>query len=77
MEYSDSSKHAALGQIADALGLPVEQFFANPPSMRAGMNSDECLRLWSEIQTDEGRRQALEVLQAIVDLDRARRSNDL
>jgi pyrroloquinoline quinone (PQQ) biosynthesis protein C len=56
----------ALQRIARALGVPVEQLFANNPPN----NTDECLRLWSEITTDEGRRQALNALRMIVDLER-------
>jgi pyrroloquinoline quinone (PQQ) biosynthesis protein C len=56
----------ALQRIARALGVPVEQLFANNPPV----STDECLRLWSKITTDEGRRQALNALRMIVDLEK-------
>lgn len=63
MEKYDEPARALLQQIADALGVPVEQFFGPSPSAGA----DEILHLWSRIRTEAGRTRALEALQAIVD----------
>lgn len=56
-------RRALLHQIAEALGVPVERFFTG--SMCTDAN--ECLRLWSRIRTEAGRRQALEALRAIIE----------
>ena len=73
----NSLRQKALRQIADALGKPVECFFADPVSTQSSVDAGECLRLWSEIKSDEGRRQALQALRAIVELDHGPRSDDL
>jgi transcriptional regulator with XRE-family HTH domain len=70
MEYSNSPKHAALQTIADALGVPVERFFAQSPPLAAAVSAEECLRLWSEIRTEAGRQQALDALRMIAKLER-------
>ena len=63
----DDPKRDVLHSIADALGVPVEQFYSDGPAPRTSTGEDDCLRLWSRIRTEEGRAQALEALQAIVD----------
>lgn len=60
---------ASLIRIADALNVPVKSFFTDNSSRELDIGADECLRLWSEIKTGEGRRQALEALRAIAALD--------
>ncbi|MFK5600583.1 hypothetical protein ACFZ8E_26880 [Methylobacterium sp. HMF5984] len=65
MEKSADPQRAILRRIADKLGVPVEQFFTgNLP-----LDADDCLRLWLRIKTDEGRRQALEALRAIAEIE--------
>ena len=54
---------ATLQRIADALGVPVEQFLTGA----LPVDTEECLRLCSMIKTEEGRRRAVEALRAIVD----------
>ena len=62
MRKFDEPTRALLQQIADALGVPVEQFFG--ASLFAG--ADEVLHLWSRIRTEAGRTRALEAMRAIV-----------
>lgn len=50
-----------LQRIADALDVPVERFFDE----RMPSDTDECLRLWLNIGTQEGRHRALEALRRI------------
>ena len=69
MKKFSSPSLVAIQRIADALGVPVEHFFSDPPSESLTANADECLRLWSEIRTDEGRRQAIEALRVIVEME--------
>ncbi|WP_157862038.1 hypothetical protein [Methylobacterium sp. Leaf361] len=77
MEKSDDRCWAALDRLADALGISRERFFVEAPHAGTTVSTDECLRLWSEIETEEGRRQALQALQTIVRLEEASRSKNL
>jgi hypothetical protein len=63
MSSSVAPNRATLERIADALGVPVEQLYAGS----LPVDGDACLRLWSRIRTDEGRRRALEALRVIAD----------
>ena len=65
----DTPSLAALRRIADALGVTVERFFTEEPSLEAVTDADACLRLWSKITTEEGRRQALKALRVIVEME--------
>lgn len=67
MAKSDDPKRAILHNIADALGMRVEQFFGGDPALKTSAGEDECLRLWRKIGSDRGRAQALEALRAIAD----------
>ena len=58
-----------LQRLADALGIPADRFFGNGSSTGTATCADECLRLWSMIRTEEGRRHALKALRAIADLE--------
>jgi hypothetical protein len=69
MEKFNSAQHVALRRIADALGVSVEHFFMDAPPANPIANAGECLRLWSEIKTPEGRLQALEALRLIVEME--------
>ena len=69
MKNLDEPAWAVLRKIAGALGVPVERFFAARSSSDVLSGEDECLRLWSEIKTEEGRRHALEALKAIAELE--------
>lgn len=60
---------AALRKIAGALGVPINDLFAEEPSVRLTASEDECLRLWSEIRTEAGKQQALEALGLIAKLE--------
>jgi transcriptional regulator with XRE-family HTH domain len=66
-----------LFKIAKALDIPVEWFFAARSHSDISAERDEYLRLWSEIGTEEGRRQALQALRSIVELEEASRHKDL
>lgn len=62
------SSQALLQRLGDVLGIPIEHFFAansHNGALAEPADTAECLRLWSKIQTAEGRRQALEALQLI------------
>lgn len=63
MQSPKTSEVAILQRIADAIGVPVERFSEGD----AFVDTDRCLRLWFRIGTAEGRRRALETLQAIGD----------
>ena len=63
MPESDTPTLEALRRIADALGVPVEQFF----SASSPVGADECLHLLFRIRTEAGRKRALGALRAIVD----------
>ena len=63
MVKSAEPDRVILERIADALGVPVERFFTSSSSV----DTEECLRLWSMIKTQEGRRRAVEALRAIAD----------
>lgn len=65
----DTPSLAALQRIADTLGVTVERFFTEEPSLGAVTDADACLRLWSRITTEEGRRQALKALWVIAELE--------
>ena len=67
MAKSDDPKRAILHNIADALGVSVEQFYGGDPALKMSTGEDECLRLWRKIGSDKGRAQALKALQAIAD----------
>lgn len=54
-----------VGQIADALDVPVDYFYADSSVRGGGAGADECLRLWFRIVTPEGRRRALELLRVL------------
>lgn len=69
MEKKDDSGRVVLSRIADALGVPVEKFFAEGPRTETMAGADECLRLWFQIKTAEGRRRALKSLRGIVEDD--------
>lgn len=70
MDKIDAPRWALLHRLAAALGIPVERFLSDAPPMEATAQADACLRLWSEIRTEEGRRQALEALRAILERER-------
>ena len=63
----DNPKPDLLRSIADALGVSVERFFVGNSPGDVASYTDDCLRLWSRIKTDEGRARALRALQAIAD----------
>ena len=67
MAKSDDPKRAILHNIADVLGVPVEQFFGVDPVLKTSTSEEECLHLWRKIGSDKGRAQALKALQAIAD----------
>ncbi|MGU3539951.1 hypothetical protein [Methylobacterium sp. A54F] len=55
-----------LRQIADSLGIPLEQFYGDvPPSHLADTN--ELLNLWYRLKTDAERNRALDALRSILD----------
>lgn len=56
-------------KIADALGVSAECFFTQASPTVPVASEDECLRLWSEIRTEEGRQQALAVMRVIATLE--------
>ena len=66
-EKAISTEFATLRRVAEALGVHVKQFFTEAPQPTRCASTVESLRLWSEITTEEGRRDALRALQAIVD----------
>ena len=70
MNQHEPPEHPVVQKIADALGVPVACFFANPRSTGPASGEDECLRLWGEIRTEEGRRQALQLLRVIAQMER-------
>ena len=70
MKNFDEPAWAVLRKIADALGVSVERFFTVKSPSDDSSDEDECLRLWSEIKTEEGRRRALEALRTIAELER-------
>ncbi|WP_267428323.1 hypothetical protein [Methylobacterium sp. GC_Met_2] len=63
------SGSAILDLIAAALDVPVERFFVSGSSAKTAAATDECLRLWDKITTDQGRLKALEALRLIVELE--------
>ncbi|GLS68185.1 hypothetical protein GCM10007890_01970 [Methylobacterium tardum] len=67
MNEMDKPDRATLRRLAEALGVPVEQFFKNAMSTEATADGDECLRLWLSIRTAEGRARALKMLREIVE----------
>lgn len=67
MRKFDEPDWATLHRLADALGVPVERFFAEKPPAGEAASTDECLRLWFKIETEEGRRQALEALRGVAE----------
>ena len=71
MTKDSESGRAILTRLSETLGLPVERFFTDKLCMEAWEGADECLRLWSEIRTEEGRQQALEALRTIAGRDEA------
>lgn len=70
MENDAKLKWAVLSRLASVLNVPVERFFADVPPPETDISADECLRLWSKIKTSEGRRQAMEALRVIAELER-------
>jgi hypothetical protein len=66
MRENEQAETAVLRRVADALGMTVDRFFTAAQARGTDINSDECLRLWSEIATEDGRRQALEAMRAII-----------
>lgn len=57
---------ARLQQLADVLGVPVDQFTTG--KVPVGLMADnECLRLWSLLKTDKARQQALDFLRSLAD----------
>ena len=77
MEKSNCPAQALLGRIADALGVPVENFLTKPPPEKVPATTEHCLRLWAEITTEAGKQQALQALRMIVIREEALRSKDL
>jgi hypothetical protein len=67
MKTDAEPNQTVLRRLADTLGISVERFFADAPALDSVANEDECLRLWSRIETEAGRRQALEALRMISD----------
>lgn len=70
MEKIDAPCWAILDRLADALGVAPNHFFMDQPPADPPASADECMRLWSEITTEEGRQQALQALRVIVKIDR-------
>ncbi|WCS23747.1 hypothetical protein LOK46_21650 [Methylobacterium sp. NMS14P] len=71
MEKFNPPAQVLLCRVADALGIPVDSFLTDPLPEEMALTTEQCLRLWSEIKTDEGRQQALEALRAIAEQERA------
>ena len=67
MEKFYDPKQAILHSIADALGVPVEQFYGGDPALKTTTGEDDCLCVWRKIKTDDGRARALMALQSIAD----------
>lgn len=68
METFSLSSQEILQRLGDALGIPIEHFFAansHNGALAEPADTAECLRLWSKIKTAERRCQALEALQLI------------
>lgn len=65
MKITDHPSRAVLHRLAHALGVPVERFFAGERDTDVVVSTDECLRLWSKIMTNEGKQQALAALKAL------------
>lgn len=61
---------AHLEEIANILGIPVDQFMNGfiPNDLLA---TDECFRLWSRLKTEHGRQRALDALRRMVDEEAA------
>lgn len=69
MDNTCSFTRLRLQQVADALGMPVEQFFAanaHSDVVAEAAETADCLDLWSRIRTAEGRRRVLDTLRVIV-----------
>lgn len=65
MEQPFAREHAMLQKISDLLGVPIESFLASSLPLNSDMNTQQCLRLWHEISTEDGRKEALNALRAI------------
>jgi hypothetical protein len=66
----DKPGWAVLNRLADVLGVAPEHFFIDASPTGPAASAEECMRWWSEIATEEGRRQALRAPSAIVERDR-------
>lgn len=65
-----------LRRIADILGLPVESFAEGPqPEHLDG--GVQCLLLWQQLESADGRRRALDALKRIAADERSRRKPSL
>ena len=67
MADPDKSRLTILRLFAKILDVPVERFFSNDAPSDALTDLSECLRLWDQIATAEGRQQALKSLRNVVD----------
>lgn len=63
----DERIRARVGQIADALNVPTEYFYADTTAQSSAAEANECLRLWFQIETPERRRRALALLRALAE----------
>ena len=70
MERDTEQKWATLSRLAATLDVSIERFFTEVPTNASTAGTDDCLRLWSQITTEEGRRHAMTAMQMIVDLER-------
>ncbi|MCJ2116849.1 hypothetical protein MKK65_09755 [Methylobacterium sp. J-001] len=67
MSGSDKPESQTLRTLAGILGVSVKHFFDGALASDGTADSQECLRLWSCIRTDEGRQRALTYLRGILE----------
>ncbi|WP_156311690.1 hypothetical protein [Methylobacterium platani] len=60
-------KSSRLSAIAQTLGLPIDQLFLGGDKIDGLFDVHECIRLYLAIQTEDGRRRAIDFLRQIVD----------
>jgi transcriptional regulator with XRE-family HTH domain len=71
MDDLDAPSARTLQLISDILHIPIGRFFTDGGPLDPS-GTQECLRLWFSIATEEGRVQALAALRGIIDAERDR-----
>ena len=72
-ERSVTQASAALRQIAEALGSPVETFFPRSEPENEVVSAEELLRLWADLPDAQARRRVLSQLRFEVERHRLNR----